>query len=124
MFEDARCIGLSGLFDSMDHWQHQDAAAECAKCPAFEACERLLDEVQSQVSDHYREVGAGATGTWAGRLIGKSSVATRAACGEERGYHQHKRNGEDPCDDCFEAHAIAETARYSRRRAREMGDAS
>lgn len=122
MFEDAPCVGRSWLWDSTDFWEHQEAAAKCHECPAIDACRRLLAEVQADVSPAMRAAGGGATGTWAGELVGKSPATEWPTCGTDSGYQRHRRQYEDPCDACWEAHSVAESARYSRRRARELGD--
>jgi hypothetical protein len=118
VFEGAPCIGRWWLFESTDWEDHQEAAAECAKCPAIEACERLLAGVQADISPAMRAAGGGASGTWAGMLVGKGEPRW-PQCGEDRGYQRHRRNGEAPCDDCWEAHYRAGAARYSRQRKQE-----
>lgn len=117
MFEDAPCVGRPGLWDSTDFWDHQAAAAECHKCPAIKACHELLLKVQADISPAMRGAGGGASGTWAGVLVGQT--IRRAECGTDSGYFRHRRYDEDICGDCREAHSAAESARYSRRRARE-----
>jgi hypothetical protein len=121
VFEDAPCVGRPWLWDSTDWWDHQAAAAECHKCPAIDACRNLLAEVQGEISPAMRAAGGGCSGTWAGELVGKSEPTTGPACGSDAGYYRHRRQDETPCEDCWEAHSVAESARYSRRRALRMG---
>jgi hypothetical protein len=116
-FEDAPCVGRWWLFESTDYWDHQEAAAECARCPAIEACGALLREVQADISPAMRAAGGGASGTWAGQLV-TVAEPKRPQCGEDRGYYRHRRGGEDVCDACWEAHSVAEARRHIQRRAR------
>lgn len=115
----ALCVGRWWLFESTDWDEHLEAAAECAKCPALEACHALLLEVQESISPAMRASGGGCSGTWAGVLVGKT--IRRAECGTDSGYFRHRRYDEDICGDCREAHSRDEAARYSRRRARKAG---
>lgn len=115
-FEGAPCVGRSWLWDSTEIADHQEAAAECATCPAFDQCHALLLQMQTDIGQAMRAAGGGPTGTWAGELVGKNE--RRAQCGTDSGYFRHRRNNEAPCGDCREAHSRVESERYSRRRAR------
>lgn len=114
-FKDARCRGRSALWDSNDLYDHQEAAAECAICPALDACRTLLRETQADIGTAMQAAGGGPCGTWAGELIGKGGPK-RAECGTDSGYFRHRRYGEPICGDCREAHSVAESRRYVRRR--------
>lgn len=114
-WDGAPCIGRSWLWDSTIRADHQQAAAECATCPAFTPCHNRLIETLQAVSPTMRAAGGGPVGTWAGVLVGKTSPH-RAQCGHDSGYYRHRRNNEPVCDDCYEAHSQAESQRYSRRR--------
>jgi WhiB family redox-sensing transcriptional regulator len=50
---------------------------------------------------------------WASPTPGKQRVAR---CGTESGYTRHRRWGEDPCDACKAAHALAWRERNDKRR--------
>lgn len=115
VFEEAKCIGRWWLFDSTEMVDHKEAAPLCATCPALAACRELLRE-ELTMSATMKAAGGGPRGTWAGKLIGKKPAAK---CGTDSGYFLHRRTSEDPCPDCREAHSMAESARYQRRKVRE-----
>lgn len=87
-----------------------EAKAVCATCPVRQQC----------LAAHLHEP----EGVWGGttpgqrRRIRVELGATQAragrppaACGTDAGYQRHRRDGEQPCDECREAHTRAEAGR-------------
>lgn len=63
----ALCKGQHELFESTHLVDHKEAAALCARCPAFDGCQDLARSIidSSPTASHF-----GLTGTWAGKLFG------------------------------------------------------
>lgn len=99
--EGALCRGQGPLFESTHPLDHEEAAAICAKCPAIAACRGLL-EAESKNAVY------GATGTWAGELVGTKRAERTREHGTEKGYWQHKNRGEDACSECLEGYRFTE----------------
>lgn len=110
----AKCVGKASLFESRDLNDHTEARQLCQICPAILACHSLLIEVMQESTGG---PAGGPQGTWAGRLIAETHNRRPARCGTESGYAQHRRNGDEPCDDCRTAHRQAEARRYEARKA-------
>lgn len=112
--EGAKCVGKFGLFDSRNVKDHIEARAYCKTCPVILQCAALLAEVRR---DSTGGPAGGPQGTWAGRLIADTHERRQARCGTESGYAQHRRNDEEPCDDCRKGHRQAEARRYAAKKA-------
>ncbi len=71
------------------------AALVCANCPVTAEC---------------NQAGDGQYGTWAGEFTPASKMRTgvgdylRHLCGTEAAYKRHRRDNEQPCQACIEAH--------------------
>ena len=115
VFEDAPCVGQPLLFESTLPGDHQAAKELCGRCPAIEACRDLLKE-EYKIARTLLTCGGGPTGTWAGKLVGKS-VFKSEACGTPRGYGRHRQNAEPPCSPCLAAHNKQAAEGSARRRA-------
>lgn len=114
----ALCRGRWWLFDSIDVRDHEAARDLCDQCPVLAECAALLHEVQD-VSRTLQSAGGGPTGTWAGQLVGKQGGGRRGRRnprehGTERGYHQHRWDGDDCCDDCRRAHSAHVRGNWSK----------
>lgn len=76
VFKDAPCVGEWYVFDSLLASDHAYAKSLCQKCPVILQCRALLREQQADAKGLVGQ-GGGATGTWAGRLIGKAHKTQR-----------------------------------------------
>jgi hypothetical protein len=76
-FSEARCTGLSWMFDSTDPATHLEAAKLCAECPVQAECGEHFLAVRAACSGVAH--GGGPSGTWAGRLISKTGRPKRVA---------------------------------------------
>lgn len=86
--------------------QQAVALTICAKCPVRETClEYALDS-----RDEW--------GIWGGKTARERKAILRERGpapiehGSTRGYYAHKRDGDDPCDECREAHNAYGRERY------------
>lgn len=113
--ENALCVGQWWMFDSVNPDIHKQARELCHACPVLTDCGRLLrDELSSSIG--IGRQGGGPTGTWAGQLVSKASRGRNGRAnarehGSDRGYYQHRYEGDAACDECREAHRLAERAR-------------
>lgn len=69
------CTGRHELFDSNTAHAHAVAARICAECPFIAECDTHRKAV---IADHGTSVYGGAQGTWAGKLVGKGKMESRA----------------------------------------------
>lgn len=104
----AMCKGRTDLFFPDTGKPTASAFALCSVCPSIEPC---------------AAAGKGQVGLWGGKYRSMRQVVivgrrrqNRAVCGTDSGYHKHKRDRTPYCDECTEAHAVAEAVR-SRQRA-------
>jgi hypothetical protein len=75
------CVGEHVLFDSTDPDDHRLAKAICAECPAAAWCAERAELLKKDHA-HCRPL----TGTWAGRLYGRTGTPVKAVKEPEPDY--------------------------------------
>lgn len=109
--ERGACAGVNPalFFPDVGEAAHR-AKAVCAGCPVREEC--------LQYALEHRED----EGVWGGltrlerRALPRPRKRSQVDCGTEGGYRTHRRRGEDACDRCLAANAVAKAVRKSRKR--------